>query len=311
MRSAVVGLVTMMAGCLLIRAGLDPRCIRAVFVRSVRAGGASPPVQVVANPLISMLGAPATASSRLTFAQAFNSSVRRYSPMWIRPHFGLACDHRPQDALRRCARCLSCDRDPGGGRHLSRARRGDHGTCALRLGTPQGAGGDSCRTGAGAAFFRPADAPPLRLGALCIFLYVGAEVAIGSLIVNYLMQASVLGISAEQAGKHVPLYWGGAMVGRFIGAVLIAHHRARESPRRRRNHCDRADRDFLQYRRRGSGYSLLAIGLCNSIMFPTSLHSREQGLGKRRRRVPASSAWPSSAGGRADRSRERPPISRT
>jgi len=58
-------------------------------------------------------------------------------------------------------------------------------------------------------------------GALCIFLYVGAEVSIGSLIVSYLMQSGVLGLGQEDAGKHVPYYWGGAMVGRFIGAYLL------------------------------------------------------------------------------------------
>jgi hypothetical protein len=63
--------------------------------------------------------------------------------------------------------------------------------------------------------------PRFGFGALCIFLYVGAEVAIGSLIVNYLMQSSVLGLGQEDAGKHVPFYWGGAMVGRFIGAYLL------------------------------------------------------------------------------------------
>jgi FHS family L-fucose permease-like MFS transporter len=43
-------------------------------------------------------------------------------------------------------------------------------------------------------------------GTACIFLYVGAEVAIGSLIVNYLMQANVLGLAQKAAGKHVPIY---------------------------------------------------------------------------------------------------------
>ena len=73
MRSAVVGLFTMMAGCLLFGPasthGAFPLFLFALFV--LAAGITT--VQVVANPLISMLGAPATASSRLTFAQAFNS----------------------------------------------------------------------------------------------------------------------------------------------------------------------------------------------------------------------------------------------
>ena len=53
------------------------------------------------------------------------------------------------------------------------------------------------------------------------FLYVGGEVAIGSVIVNFLMQTNVLGLSARDAGELVPLYWGGAMVGRFIGAYIF------------------------------------------------------------------------------------------
>jgi FHS family L-fucose permease-like MFS transporter len=123
--------------------------------------------------------------------------------------------------------------------------------------------------------------PRFGFGALCIFLYVGGEVAIGSLIVNYLMQSSVLGISAEQAGKHVPFYWGGAMVGRFIGAyvlrilppgnvlagvaamviglIAISSHTTGEL----------------------SAYSLLAVGLFNSIMFPTIFTLASDGLGKR------------------------------
>jgi MFS transporter, FHS family, L-fucose permease len=63
--------------------------------------------------------------------------------------------------------------------------------------------------------------PRFAFGTLCIFLYVGGEVAIGSLIVSYLMQPSVMGMEAGLAGKHVSLYWGGAMVGRFIGAWLL------------------------------------------------------------------------------------------
>ena len=59
------------------------------------------------------------------------------------------------------------------------------------------------------------------MGALSIFFYVGGEVAIGSVIVNYLMLPGVLGLGAEAAGKNVPLYWGGAMVGRFAGAYLL------------------------------------------------------------------------------------------
>ncbi|MFV3517474.1 hypothetical protein ACNJD8_22955, partial [Mycobacterium tuberculosis] len=52
---------------------------------------------------------------------------------------------------------------------------------------------------------------------------MGAEVALGSLIVNYLTQPTVLGVSDQIAGNHVPFYWGGALVGRFIGAFALRY----------------------------------------------------------------------------------------
>jgi len=118
-------------------------------------------------------------------------------------------------------------------------------------------------------------------GALCIFLYVGAEVAIGSLIVNYLMQGNVLGLSPEDAGKHVPFYWGGAMLGRFVGAYLLRVF----SPGKVLA-CAAAGVIallFISANTTGavSGWSLLAIGLCNSIMFPTIFSLASEGLGPR------------------------------
>jgi FHS family L-fucose permease-like MFS transporter len=118
-------------------------------------------------------------------------------------------------------------------------------------------------------------------GTLCIFLYVGAEVAIGSSIVLYLMQQSVLGIGAEEAGKHVPFYWGGAMVGRFVGAYLLRLF----SPGKILA-CDAAMVVALllisgSTEGAVAGWSLLAIGLFNSIMFPTIFSLACEGLGPR------------------------------
>ena len=62
------------------------------------------------------------------------------------------------------------------------------------------------------------------LGATSIFLYVGAEVSIGSLMTNFLHQDDVFAISLEQAGKLLSLYWGGAMLGRFVGSALLIQH---------------------------------------------------------------------------------------
>jgi FHS family L-fucose permease-like MFS transporter len=59
------------------------------------------------------------------------------------------------------------------------------------------------------------------LGAVAIFVYVGAEVSIGSFLINYFGQSYVAGIAALAAANLVPVYWGGAMVGRFIGSGLL------------------------------------------------------------------------------------------
>ena len=64
--------------------------------------------------------------------------------------------------------------------------------------------------------------PHLLLGAVAIFLYVGAEVSIGSFLVNYFSHADIGNMTEQNAAKLVSLYWGGAMVGRFIGSAVLA-----------------------------------------------------------------------------------------
>jgi FHS family L-fucose permease-like MFS transporter len=106
-------------------------------------------------------------------------------------------------------------------------------------------------------------------------------VAIGSLIVSYLMRSDVLGLGAEAAGKHVIFYWGGAMVGRFIGSYLLKVF----SPGKVLASAAIGVMLLLLISANTSGlvsgYSLLAIGLCNSIMFPTIFSLACEGLGER------------------------------
>jgi hypothetical protein len=59
------------------------------------------------------------------------------------------------------------------------------------------------------------------LGAIAIFVYVGAEVSIGSFLVNYLNQPDIGDLSETLAARYVSLYWGGAMIGRFVGSALL------------------------------------------------------------------------------------------
>jgi FHS family L-fucose permease-like MFS transporter len=282
MRSAVVGLLTMTVGCLLFipasSHGLFGLFLLALFVL---ASGITT-VQVVANPLISMLGPARTASSRLTFAQAFNSlgttlfpyvgsililgSLATVDPatlsgaaldafravetqVVVHTYIGLAI------ALVLLAAVVWLQR-----KSLVEVPAAP--TPILRA-------------------FNLLTRPRFAFGALCIFLYVGGEVAIGSLIVSYLMQSSVLGLAAGLAGKHVSFYWGGAMVGRFIGAYLLRLFAPGKVLA-----CAAGTVIVLLTVSANtvgniSGWSLLAIGLFNSVVFPTIFTLASEGLGTR------------------------------
>jgi MFS transporter, FHS family, L-fucose permease len=282
MRSAVVGLLTMTVGCLLFipasSHGLFGLFLVALFVL---ASGITT-VQVVANPLISMLGPARTASSRLTFAQAFNSlgttifpyvgsililgSLATIDPatlsgaaldafrgvetqVVVHTYIGLAI------ALVLVAAAVWLER-----KRLVEAPVTP--TPILRA-------------------FNLLTRPRFAFGTLCIFLYVGGEVAIGSVIVNYLMQPSVLDLPAGLAGKHLFFYWGGAMVGRFIGSGLLRLF----SPGKVLACAATVVVVLLTISANTSGlisgWSLLAIGLFNSIMFPTIFTLANEGLGRR------------------------------
>ena len=282
MRSAVLGLVMMTVGCILFvpasRSALFPMFLLALFV--VAAGITI--VQVVANPLISRLGPTRTVHSRLTFAQAFNSlgtmmfpyvgsllilgAISRVDPKslsgaWL-VRYRMEATHVIENTYLALAAILFAlallvyvYRN-----HLQETHWEGSGwdemTSLLRL-------------------------PRFGFGAACIFLYVGAEVAIGSLIVNYLMQGDVLALAQQAAGEHVPFYWGGAMVGRFVGAYLLRMF----SPGKVLAAAATGVLAllFISSHTIGavSGWSLLAIGLCNSIMFPTIFSLASEGLGSR------------------------------
>jgi MFS transporter, FHS family, L-fucose permease len=282
MRSAVVGLLTMTVGCLLFipasSFGLFGLFLMALFVL---ASGITT-VQVVANPLISMLGPARTASSRLTFAQAFNSLGTT-----IFPYVG---------SILILGSLATVDVNTLSGAALDAFRSVE---TQVVVHTYMGLAIALVVVAAVVWLQRKslveapaAPSPILRafnlltrarfaFGALCIFLYVGGEVAIGSLIVNYLMQPSVLAIGGEAAGKHVSYYWGGAMVGRFIGAYLLRLF----APGKVLACAAAAVILLLTISANSvgmlSGWSLLAIGLFNSIMFPTIFTLASEGLGKR------------------------------
>jgi FHS family L-fucose permease-like MFS transporter len=119
----------------------------------------------------------------------------------------------------------------------------------------------------------------LRLGTVGIFVYVGAEVAIGSFLINYISQADIGNMPQSQAANYVAFYWGGAMIGRFVGAALMQWI----SPRRLLLAAAAFDMVLLLATMSSHGpvavWSVVAIGLFNSIMFPTIFTLSIDGLG--------------------------------
>ncbi|MGV3578203.1 sugar MFS transporter [Brevundimonas sp.] len=282
MRGAVVGLLIMMAGCLLFipaaGAGLFIAFLGALFVL---ASGVTL-VQVVANPLISMLGAAKTASSRLTFAQAFNSLGTT-----VFPYVGATIilgSLATVSAAELSGEALIAYRAAESA-VITHAYIGIAAALAVvalvvwfnrnRLIEEKAPSIGFLRA------FNLLKDPRFAFGALGIFVYVGAEVAVASLMTNYLMQADTLGLSAQHAGERMAFYWGGALVGRFIGAFVMRFI---------------APWKVLAFVALGaialiglsvsttgtvSGLALIAVGLFNAIMFPTIFTLASVNLGKR------------------------------
>ncbi|MFN3749210.1 MAG: sugar MFS transporter [Sphingorhabdus sp.] len=282
MRGAVAGLLTMMAGCLLfIPASQTATYGVFLFALFVLASGVVI-VQVVSNPLISLLGKAETAHSRLTFAQAFNSLGTT-----VFPYFG---------AILILGSLASVSADQLSGAELDAYRTAEtqaivNGYLGLAVALAIVAAvvwlfrnklqGEKHEQSSLLGGFQLLKRPRFGYGAACIFLYVGAEVAIGSLIVNYLMQAHVLGLEEQAAGKLIGLYWGGAMIGRFIGSAVLRV----VSPGLVLAAVSAGAITLILVSTSTtgvvSGYSLLAIGLMNSIMFPTIFTLACEKLGAR------------------------------
>jgi FHS family L-fucose permease-like MFS transporter len=279
-RGAVLGLAVMAAGALLFspaaEMGYFPAFLIALFVM---AAGITM-LQVAANPFIELLGSEATSHSRLTLAQAFNSLGTTIGP-WI----GAVLILRTGVTVKTTGLSQAA---------LAAARRTEAHAVQLpflviagtlialavifwlmrKSSAPPVAG--QARLGAIPALL---GRPRLVLGALAIFVYVGAEVSIGSLMTNYLMQPSVLALAAERAGTLVGLYWGGAMIGRFIGSVVLQQFKPGYVLA-----CCALGACLLAMTSSFSNgeiaaFSLIAVGLCNSIMFPTIFSLASEQLG--------------------------------
>ncbi|WP_026166804.1 sugar MFS transporter [Novosphingobium nitrogenifigens] len=282
MRGAAFGLATMMVGCLLfIPASNSATFGLFLFALFVLASGVTI-VQVVTNPLISLLGSPHTAHSRLTFAQAFNSAGTV-----IFPYFGsvlILGSLAKKNAGSLTGAALDAYR-------VAETQVVEHAYLGLALVLALAAGivfanrnrlrGEHHSGGSILGSLDLFARPRFAFGVACIFLYVGAEVSIGSLIVNYMKQAHVLGLDEQSAGKMIPFYWGGLLVGRFAGSAILRMI----DPARvlAFNAVGAIVLILVTANTTGelAAVTLLAIGLMNSIMFPTIFSLASEGLDER------------------------------
>jgi len=163
-------------------------------------------LQIAANPYVAILGPESSASSRLNLSQGFNSFGTTIGPIlggfFIFEYFkntDNGADSVVVPYLVLTAMLL----------FLAIAIKG------AKL--PRFVNVTHAIKGAGALKFRQ-----LRLGAIAIFLYVGAEVAIGSFLISYFGLEKIAGFTEAQASPFVSFYWGGAMIGRFLGAISLS-----------------------------------------------------------------------------------------
>jgi FHS family L-fucose permease-like MFS transporter len=120
----------------------------------------------------------------------------------------------------------------------------------------------------------------LVLGAIGIFLYVGAEVSIGSFLVNYFSQPDIGGFSERVAAGYVSFYWGGAMVGRFVGSAILQKLRGGLVLGCSAIVACALVVTSMLTTGHVAMWSIILVGLFNSVMFPTIFTLGIDGLGK-------------------------------
>ena len=269
-RGIVIGLLTCAVGALLFYPAASfisyPLFLTALFVL---ASGITL-LQVAANPYVAVLGKPETASSRLNLTQAFNSlgttvapyfggvlilssvaglTAKEEAAMVQMPYVGLAV------ALAVLAFVIWKSKLP------VIAAVEDHHAKAGKL--------------SDALKYRH-----LVLGAVGIFVYVGAEVSIGSFLVNFFGQSDIAGLAPVAAAGFVSYYWGGAMIGRFIGSALLQKINAGKLLGYFSLVASALVFTTVFTTGHFAMWTILCVGLFNSVMFPTIFTLGIDGLGK-------------------------------
>lgn len=270
----VIGLGAMCLGALLFVPAATAATYSFFLIAEVVLAAGVTILQVAANPYVTILGPPETASSRLNLTQAFNTLGDT-----VAPYVGGAL------ILGRMTSLPHAGHMEGAALLTYRA----HQAASIKLPFIAIASAALVLALAVALYrfprlevtqdFRPAGLDMkkdsiwnhrhLYLGAVAIFIYVGAEVSIGSFLVKYFADPDILGLSLGTGAKLVTLYWGGMMVGRFIGSAAMRRIAANKILM-----WSGVGAALLVFGSLiGSGHfaaiAILSVGLFNSIMFPT------------------------------------------
>ena len=271
-RSMVVGLLTMGLGAFLfVPAASVPSYPLFLGALIVLAAGITC-LQVAANPYVTVLGKPETASSRLNLTQAFNSLGT-----FLAPFFGglLILSAAPKTMTE--IRAMAPDALQAYRLHEAATVKTPYVGLGIALVLLAIAIGSFKLPKIEHAQHKVGEKvndsiwrhPNLIFGAIAIFVYVGGEVSIGSFLVNYFSQPEIGGLTEKVAAGFVAFYWGGAMVGRFIGSAILQ----KVSTRGLLGVCAVCAAALVGISMLTTGhfamYSIILVGFFNSIMFPS------------------------------------------
>jgi MFS transporter, FHS family, L-fucose permease len=283
---AVTGLIIAASGCALFYPAAQSGYALFLFAFFILAAGITI-LQVAANPYVTVLGDPKTASSRLTLTQAFNSLGTTIGPFFggvlilsgsvlvSASDFDLMSTAEQMAYRTEQATSVQIPYLVLAGAllllavvfaivRLPKITHSDEATSTSANDTHD-------------SIFKHRN---LLLGTVAIFMYVGAEVSIGSFLINFFGESNIAALAPASAAKFVSYYWGFAMIGRFIGFAVMRY----VSPGKTLAFNAACSMALILTAILGEGHlamwSLLLVGLFNSIMFPTIFSMALHQLGK-------------------------------
>lgn len=269
----VTGLLIAAAGCAMFYPASTGSYALFLVAFFILAAGITV-LQVAANPYVTELGDPQTASSRLTLTQAFNSLGTTVAPTLggILILSGTVLTVQQFDLLPAAEQLAYRAKEAAAvqGPYLALAATLVVLAVLFALAKlPKISHADDVQETRDGHKVSVWSHRHLVLGAVAIFLYVGGEVSIGSFLINFLGESHIAGLNAADAAHFVSYYWGGAMLGRFVGFAVMRY----VSPGKTLAFNAAVVIALILVAVFASGHTamwaLIAVGLFNSIMFPT------------------------------------------